>query len=410
MSCRKWQAQISAFLDGELKERHADRVRAHLDQCAHCAARRREYEQARAALRALPAPEVRAGAWERLRRELPAPPTVRFPQRPRLLWQPALALASTVAVLLFAAVWVRHLPEGGQVGEPGPDTKVDGMEIAKAPTLASPVEGARGEWSGQAAAPSVELPGGKQEAPVPEATEGQKAGENGRRAVAPASSLPADRVSVLRPEKRRLPPRPAVPQPAPREELRLAAVPAVPDAVPASAVARQEEPTPAAPVSSAGPDRPGTRAAKVGGETLRPVPTEPRMAWVEAAPPAGAGGAGTRSVAATTRRMAEGEAMSLRSEGLAGAAGPTPTRAAYSRVERDATRAVERLSVHDDERGVYVEAVREDRVTPEATVSHTLVAVAERTPVPDPDTGALTYVTSVPEATAVLIASARQGF
>lgn len=124
-------------------------------------------------------------------------------------------------------------------------------------------------------------------------------------------------------------------------------------------------------------------------------------------PPAGAVGAGTRSVAVTTRRMAEDKAVPLLTGGLAGAAGPTPTMAAYSRVERDATGAVEPLSVRDDERGVNVEAVREDRVTPEATVSHTLVSVAERTPVPDPDTGALTYVTSVPEATAVLIASAR---
>ncbi|MBS1706942.1 MAG: zf-HC2 domain-containing protein [Armatimonadetes bacterium] len=66
MTCRKTQASLSAYIDGELGGQEMLRVRKHLQQCQACAAEAEVLRFAQQLLADMPCPEVPIGLEDRL--------------------------------------------------------------------------------------------------------------------------------------------------------------------------------------------------------------------------------------------------------------------------------------------------------------------------------------------------------
>jgi len=96
-----FEAQLDAYLDGELATVDASELEAHLAQCPECARFRQERLELRAAIRArVPAFEAPAALRERVRAAVGAAARGRAPRRFTALgvWRP-LALAASLAVV-----------------------------------------------------------------------------------------------------------------------------------------------------------------------------------------------------------------------------------------------------------------------------------------------------------------------
>ena len=96
--------RLSAFVDGDLPERQAERVRAHVAECAKCRAEVAALESLRQNLASLPAPEPSGDAWLQLAQRLPAAPSRRRSWR---RWVLAPAFAAVAAVALFVQLRAR---------------------------------------------------------------------------------------------------------------------------------------------------------------------------------------------------------------------------------------------------------------------------------------------------------------
>lgn len=92
---------LSAYLDGELEAWQERQVRSHLEACGACRQELHDAHEARAALRALPAPDLPPGLLE------PAGPGSMPTGRRRFL----LAVAAALVVLVAGFGWVGSRPE-----------------------------------------------------------------------------------------------------------------------------------------------------------------------------------------------------------------------------------------------------------------------------------------------------------
>ena len=100
-----FEAQLDAYLDGELATVDASELEAHLAQCPECARFRQERLELRAAIRArVPAFEAPAALRERVRAAVGAAAGARAPRRFALrgVWSP-LALAASLAVVALGS-------------------------------------------------------------------------------------------------------------------------------------------------------------------------------------------------------------------------------------------------------------------------------------------------------------------
>jgi hypothetical protein len=129
MSCRRVQAALVDYLEGQLPADDQDRVTAHLHGCPRCAAERTALRKTLDLLdrRELPEPDERF--WmdmkQRVReglREEQAPRRQPSPV-PARAWAPAVAMAAAVVFLFLW--WVHHpLPPA-----PGPDGMISRLEL-----------------------------------------------------------------------------------------------------------------------------------------------------------------------------------------------------------------------------------------------------------------------------------------
>lgn len=153
--CRDFEADLSAWIDGELPAPRRAAVGAHLAGCPACAARVEELRAVDRALRALPSPTAGAELRERLAGRLSAgreaPGVRRPPARARRRLAPALALplAAAAALALYLALRPRAAiepPTPPQIAERGPDASPDAArgrgaaspDVARGPGAASP--------------------------------------------------------------------------------------------------------------------------------------------------------------------------------------------------------------------------------------------------------------------------------
>jgi hypothetical protein len=162
--CRAFDEDLSAWIDGELGGARRSEVGAHVAGCRGCAERVEQLRAVDRALRALPAPAVRADLRERLARRLAAdrapaaPPPARTPERPRRRLAALLALPAAAAALL--TLYLSYRPSVEPVG-PGRD-----LPIAAGPAEERPIAGVPGERVVVAEVPAEEVPLAK----APEAT------------------------------------------------------------------------------------------------------------------------------------------------------------------------------------------------------------------------------------------------
>lgn len=91
--------EVPAFLAGELSPDALRAFEVHLHECAGCQSRLESTRLVLERLRSVPAPEVRAGAYEAILRRVHAP---RYP-----FWQRAAAIAAAVVVMAGVALLVR---------------------------------------------------------------------------------------------------------------------------------------------------------------------------------------------------------------------------------------------------------------------------------------------------------------
>ena len=66
MKCEDIEVQLSGYLDGELTQQEAQRVRVHLDDCPHCKATLEELQSAKSLTRGLELQEPSAKEWEKM--------------------------------------------------------------------------------------------------------------------------------------------------------------------------------------------------------------------------------------------------------------------------------------------------------------------------------------------------------
>ena len=121
MRCEKVIAQLSAFLDGELKPKEAERVQAHLDSCVNCRKEREAIERTMQLVRDLPQTPAPTHLHARVMADIAAEPAAAEPERPgfrwRVLWPAAAAIviAAVIALLLPGLRGRREMP--GKAGE-----------------------------------------------------------------------------------------------------------------------------------------------------------------------------------------------------------------------------------------------------------------------------------------------------
>lgn len=154
--CRAFEADLSAWIDGELAPERRAEVEAHLGACSRCTGRARELRGVDRALASLAAPAVAADLRARLERRLTSRQSadrVRPPLRRRRFFV-ALPAAAAAALALYLLVRPADLPVG----------PAERVPVAKAPSP-EPPESTQPEARPQIAArPQPEIEKGELEA------------------------------------------------------------------------------------------------------------------------------------------------------------------------------------------------------------------------------------------------------
>jgi anti-sigma factor RsiW len=109
VTCREWSPLVSALVDGDLDEKQAAEVAAHIAGCANCAREKDEISRMVAAAGALPAVEPPPHLWTRIDAQLASDPPRRAPIWRRWLLIPALGVAACAAVTVGV---LRHRAAG----------------------------------------------------------------------------------------------------------------------------------------------------------------------------------------------------------------------------------------------------------------------------------------------------------
>lgn len=103
--CQELRLYWEEYAEGELPEKLARPVAAHLEGCADCRANYEEVRELVADLRAIPLPEVSERVWEGALARIRSEPQVpRAPRRLRSAWR--VGLAAAAALLAVAALGV----------------------------------------------------------------------------------------------------------------------------------------------------------------------------------------------------------------------------------------------------------------------------------------------------------------
>ena len=111
MRCEKVVAQLSAFLDGELAPREAERIRAHIESCPDCRRERRTLERTARLVRDLPQTAAPEDLHDRVMAKINAAPVIAAVPRSgfsrRVLWPAAAAVVLACLIGLLSPTLLR---------------------------------------------------------------------------------------------------------------------------------------------------------------------------------------------------------------------------------------------------------------------------------------------------------------
>ncbi len=169
MNHEEWELLLSAYTDDEVSPEEREQVKAHLQECAHCAQVLADYRRLGLGVRALPRGEPSRELWWRIREHLPT-------RRRRLsLWRRLLPVASALATLVLGITLVLVLSPAWRAqqgiplaGAPPADTAQDYLAAPTEVALKTEgMTGERGIAGTPAATPAAVAPAGLAPCPVP---------------------------------------------------------------------------------------------------------------------------------------------------------------------------------------------------------------------------------------------------
>lgn len=381
MFCRLQRQQISAYLDGELKPSAAKRLEEHLARCSACAAVLRQYQQLHIGLAAAPRPESQPESWGRLQTEAarrallptPASPEQVAGKGPRQPWWQPLQRRVLVPGGALVAVFLGLLL--GQYLRSQPILTWQEASLPGAATEASRVP--RGEQRDTKGGPEFQRKTDQQILTAHQGISSQLSGGN----VAPFNRVRGEgRKPVVRVLKA---PRGLAPEPSPPPPQDTASWAALPASLPAREGSGKNRNRPDLSSPAASPARTAREAVIAPQPLSPPAPAEP------ADPLSGSGLAALPLTALFTFTPST----------FLSAAGVD-----YHMVADSPSGRFERRLISDATRGILIETEEEERTTDGLEIVSASLTISETQPIPDPETGQLTLVTTHRPTTVMRIA------